>query len=523
MIIIIDNDKDNITALQEHLKDKHSYIIVENPDYLRNTIHSYHPDAIIANVDTLDSSRQGWFYLFLISQNIEKLFLITSADRTAEIKTLSAKSVAVMETPINCKKLDHILSTSKGSKETQLVSQTNGKSKNLSRLRDHLFSNLLEGHDLPKDIDGTMKFLGLTSDTDKYYLAFVISFSLLSPDASREDIWEIALKIQEIAREEISKIAVNRSCVRDANRVAFLLLMKEPGDPFRYELERTLEIVEKRIAKEGEQKITIGVGIAYDTIGDITNSYHQACDALDQGNFFGNSFVCFFCDLYDRDSQRFQMSRNVKEKITQCLYQEKFDKIDRLIESEFENIIQSGLATKDNILALKIDLTVFLMDLSNKLSVVSEKPKIYSNLLNDFLRADSLPTLEIIIKEKLRELSIASHLILEKRTVRLIQDAQAIVLEQMHEPVNVQLIAQRLRISPNYLGAIFKAETGVRLTEYITNIKMREAARLLRESEKHITEITSLVGYDNANYFSRLFKKQYGVTPSEYRRNSDHY
>ncbi len=523
MIIIIDNDNRYILPLKEYLNGKYDYTIVENPDHLCNAVHSHHPDTIIANAKALDASQHGWFYLFLIRASIEKLVLIADSDRIPEIKTLSAKSVSVMEPPISSKKLSRIFSTSQNAKEKQMLSKPREKSKNLSRLRDHLFSNLLDGHNLPKDIDGTMKFLGLISESNRYYLAFVISFASMSSDAVREDIWEMALKVQEIVREEITKIAVNRSCVRDANRVAFLLLMHAPGEPFRYELEKVLEKTEKRIANECSLKITVGVGLAYNTIGDITNSYHQACDALDQGNFFGNSFVCFFCDLYVGDSQRFQLSRNVKEKITQYLYQEKFDDIDCLIEKEFVNIIQSGLATKDNILALKIDLTVFLMDLFNKLSVVSEKPKIYSNLLNDFLRADNLPTLEIIIKEKLRELSNVSHYILEEKTGRFIQDARAIVLEQISEPLNVQLIAQRLRISPNYLSAIFKAETGVRLSEYITNVKMREAARLLRESEKHITEITSLVGYDNANYFSRLFKKQYGVTPSEYRHNSEYY
>ena len=99
-----------------------------------------------------------------------------------------------------------------------------------------------------------------------------------------------------------------------------------------------------------------------------------------------------------------------------------------------------------------------------------------------FLTADSLPSLEIISKQKLRELSNASRLVLEKRTVRLVSNAQSNVLEHM-----------------------------------------REAARLLRETQKHITEITILVGYDNANYFSRIFKKQYGTSPSEYRRGSECY
>ena len=72
-------------------------------------------------------------------------------------------------------------------------------------------------------------------------------------------------------------------------------------------------------------------------------------------------------------------------------------------------------------------------------------------------------------------------------------------------------------------AAKVKAETGMNLTKYITNVKMRESAKLLLTTDKNIAEITRAVGYDNSNYFSKLFKKNYGVTPTEYRRsqNSD--
>lgn len=523
MIQVIDNDPNNLTVIQQYCKDRFPKAPMEISETMpvpRSGNSTVKDDIVIVNADIPDASPDGWLHLIGISQSAGLLILIIQPERAGKLKSFLKKPIVVLEAPVTCKKVEKALSTLKKKTTKQIKAQIQDEDQNLSRLRDHLFSNLLEGHDLPQNIGNTMEFLGLTSEINKYYLAFVISLPLPAErSGGNDEIWKKTLMVQTIIREEIQKIVPMRSCVRDAGRIACLLLMKEPGDPFRYELEKVLEIIEKRVSKEYNLRITVGVGLAYDTIDDIVNSYHQACDALNQGNFFGNSFVCFFCDLYERDSRRFQLSRKLKEKITQSLYLEQFTEIDDLIENEFQNIIQSGLATKDNILALKIDLIIFLMDLSNKLSVISERPKVYSRLLNDLLSADSLPSLEYNIKKNLRDLSAASHNILKKRSGKLISDAQGIVLEKLQEPVNVQLIAQQMRISPNYLSAIFKAETGIRLTEYITNIKMREAARLLRESNRNILEITSLVGYDNANYFSRLFKKQYGITPSEYRHN----
>ena len=58
----------------------------------------------------------------------------------------------------------------------------------------------------------------------------------------------------------------------------------------------------------------------------------------------------------------------------------------------------------------------------------------------------------------------------------------------------------------------------MRLSKYINSIKLQKAATLLLETNNSIAQITEAVGYDNANYFSQLFKKQYGMKPSEYRR-----
>lgn len=518
MIIIIDQNKQRVSAIRKLLKPRFYCNVAQNSEHMNNLLLSMHPAAVIADVDTLESTGDGWLNMLLLNGDSTTIILLTERCAQWQLEALESRGIHVLNPGTDLRRLEEILMPLKGKNALQDTARP--PSMNLSRLRDHMFSNLLEGHDLPQDTAQMMDFLGLTSPTEKYYLAFVISFASKFSEALMENVWEIALRIQGIAREEISKIAINRSCIRTPDRVAFVLLMREPGEPFRYELEQILEVVQKRIDRECGQKISVGVGLADQTINGIALGYRQACDALDQGRFFGSSFVCFYCDLFDCNTQRFQLSQGFREQVAQALYHEEPEKIDELLESQFHQFYTLGLATRDNIMALKIDIAVMLMDLADRLAITAEDTQFYSRLINDFLKVDSLSALEIIIKQYFREMTHSSHAGQNKRTGRIVRNARAIISEEIGQPINVQMLAHRMKISPNYLSAVFKAETGVRLTEYITTVKMQEAARLIRETNKNIAEISTDLGYEGANYFSKLFKKQYGVNPSDYRESN---
>lgn len=522
MIIMIDRDAARISSVVKTFTPRFCCAVAETSEQLRNLVLSQEVFAVIADVEALESFQNGWETLLILIRGNAKLILLSDRYNSQEIQAMQAQGIFVLPQGADAVALENLLLPKRADELARIQSQT--QKKNMSRLRDHLFSNLLDGHDLLPDVPRVMEFLGLQSPTHKYYLSLVFAYAPNGNRRPSQESWEIALRIQEIACSEISRIAQNRSCLRASDRLAMVLLMKEPGDPFRYDLEEILEVIRERIDKECGYRISVGVGLAGNTIEDLTCGYRQACDALDQGHFFGSSFVCFFCDLWERDSQRFQIPRAVKEQITQLLYSDNLPEIDKILETLFRQFHTLGLATKDNILALKIDIAVLLLDISDKLSVAAEKPKIYSRLINDCLQADNLPALEISIKQHLREIVSTSHAAQDKRAIKIVRSAQTAIMDLIGEPINVQLLAQRLHISPNYLSALFKSETGVRLTEYITNVKMQEAARLLRDTEKNIVEIAGILGYDNANYFSRLFKKHYGMNPSDYRlynRESD--
>ncbi|NGZ77025.1 response regulator transcription factor [Saccharibacillus alkalitolerans] len=83
--------------------------------------------------------------------------------------------------------------------------------------------------------------------------------------------------------------------------------------------------------------------------------------------------------------------------------------------------------------------------------------------------------------------------------------------------LSVKTLADQVYLHPVYLSKIYKAETGEALGDYIIRMRMERAAHLLKHSSKKIYEITSELGYQNPQYFSKMFKKQYGMTPNEFR------
>lgn len=80
-------------------------------------------------------------------------------------------------------------------------------------------------------------------------------------------------------------------------------------------------------------------------------------------------------------------------------------------------------------------------------------------------------------------------------------------------------IAAAAGFSPNYLSRKFREATGFGLHEYLVFLRLRHAAQLLAETEKSVTEIALQCGFSDSNYFKDAFKKNYGCTPREYRKN----
>ena len=80
-------------------------------------------------------------------------------------------------------------------------------------------------------------------------------------------------------------------------------------------------------------------------------------------------------------------------------------------------------------------------------------------------------------------------------------------------------IAELLFVNPSYLSDTFSRETGMTLTEYVNKRRLEHTVMLLHKTDKQIQDIALSSGFSDANYFIRVFKKHYGITPTAYRKN----
>ena len=90
--------------------------------------------------------------------------------------------------------------------------------------------------------------------------------------------------------------------------------------------------------------------------------------------------------------------------------------------------------------------------------------------------------------------------------------------EHYNEQISIEDYAQSRNMSVSWFQRSFKQIVNYSPMQYILTIRMNNAASLLESTDYSMAEISAIVGYDNPLYFSRLFKKQKGVSPSEYRK-----
>lgn len=85
--------------------------------------------------------------------------------------------------------------------------------------------------------------------------------------------------------------------------------------------------------------------------------------------------------------------------------------------------------------------------------------------------------------------------------------------EHLTEPLTLQTISAKMHLSREYTSYIFKKEMGKTLTAYVNERKLLLAKELIIDGAMNLTDIASYLGYENYNYFSRIFKNNLGITP----------
>ena len=120
-----------------------------------------------------------------------------------------------------------------------------------------------------------------------------------------------------------------------------------------------------------------------------------------------------------------------------------------------------------------------------------------------------------LIRQKGQDKKIQSASVSRKEN-DLVSYVKSYINANICKKLSVGAIANAIPVNASYLSTLFKSSTGTALSKYISDQKLIRAKEYIRTGSYSITQVSEQLSFTNVQYFSRLFKKQYGITPSEY-------
>ncbi len=309
-------------------------------------------------------------------------------------------------------------------------------------------------------------------------------------------------------KQTISRI---QNCVigpRIANRIMiYISVTKEAKSKWeKKNTEDLAELLRTMLADKFGLKVLIGVGNTVD-MKEIHKSYEESLAAL---RYIKNRPIVHISDvgkLVLKNEQYLRLESKMLESI-------KFGKTEALdLFSEMLQMLKP-LKKKDKINKL-FELLV----------LVCHTVRIEGGTENEYI--DYAGYYEEIKKQKdIEHFAYCKfeYIIKAIRTNRktrksdTVKEAISYIQNNYVEDITLEDVADYVGITPQHFSKVFKEETGYNYIEWVSNLRIDMAKRYLLAGEKNIREICYMVGYKDPNYFSRIFKKIVGKTPTEYTK-----
>ncbi len=149
---------------------------------------------------------------------------------------------------------------------------------------------------------------------------------------------------------------------------------------------------------------------------------------------------------------------------------------------------------------------LYIDDLSGKFAILINEARSEREL--DHLSADMLHKYCLMVKNH----SMTGY-------SQVVKDVISYIDFHYAEDLSLAFFAEMCSMSKNYLSALFKKEAGITLTDYIHQVRLRRAITLINSSSLSVTTVAASCGYNDINYFTRIFKRTYGMSPKQYQKS----
>lgn len=266
--------------------------------------------------------------------------------------------------------------------------------------------------------------------------------------------------------------------------------------------------------------LTIGIGGTYENISKLPTSYMESYTACMQRIVLGNNKVIHYCDIPDSNLINFFLSDESKLMLTSYIKDANHKQANIIIDKALSKVNDSNLPYS-NIKLLYIDLMLLFNRTVKEAGGSWEKIFIQDIFSDDFLlNYTSLSQLQEWLKNSIVIICEYITSLTKSHGKKVIDEVSDFIDNYYYTQINLSDLANKYYLNPNYLGQLFKNETGENFTDFLSNVRLEKAKNLLLNTELKAYKIAEMVGYNNPRYFGEVFQKNTGLTPTEFRKSS---
>lgn len=305
--------------------------------------------------------------------------------------------------------------------------------------------------------------------------------------------------------------------------IVFLLASKDSNKDDL--INKSISILEEiRICMEKylEINVTIGIGRFCPDISYLSSSYEDAVTALDYSLILKKNHVIYIEDLEPENYKKLIFDELKERSLASCIKVGTPEEISAVINDLFTEIIEAKISFKEYQIYL-IEMLTSVLKVARDLNVdtYSLFGETYS-LISEICKLKELDDVREWMTGICVKVRNCISINRQDTSNQIVKKAVEYVNNNYHDSsIVIEKVCKYLHISSSYFSTLFKKEMDTTFNNYLTHVRMEASKELLRTTNMKTYEIAQKVGFSEPNYFSYCFKKNFGISPSEYRKQAE--
>ena len=415
--------------------------------------------------------------------------------------------------PINADELSAVLRRLKDQLDRERAERRNVEllrsryMENLPILRELFYANLLDGRIEP----GTERERAARLDIDLQGEEWAVGLAYIGSD--RRDALS-TLSVQKLLEESLTADRCRLTLYNDW--VAVIVSLTESFTI--YDLIRVLDRVCTLAASYLGLTLTVGVGAPCKELSGMARSAAEARTALEYRSMVGRGQVIYIGDLEPDGGQVLTFEEADERTLTAAVRLGSEQEV-RDAAAALAGKIREANPSAGQYNLFLMELVTHLMKMTRRSGVGVEE--VFGTGFSLPIQDSALPSLEEL-EDWCAERYLRLRTLIRRRQTdsagQTVEAAKEYIRQHYAESdLSVEKLCAYLHLSSTYFSTLFKRETGTSFTAYVTTVRMEAAAEAIRGTEEKTYLIAQRCGYEDPNYFSYVFKRHFGVTPTKYR------